>query len=69
MSATRLALPLAERISPALVHKAKAIPLDQISHTLRSWRIQPPCPLNKRDTTNRVRGQPEVYRNHFLRGC
>jgi hypothetical protein len=27
--------------------------LDQISHTLRSWRIQPSCPLNKRDTTNR----------------
>src|ERR1043166_8029098 len=34
---------VSRRDSLALVHKLKAHALDQISHTLRSWRIQPPC--------------------------
>jgi hypothetical protein len=46
----------AKRISPALAHKGKAAGLNQISHTLRSWRITTFLSLNRRDTTNRLRG-------------
>src|ERR1041385_1983954 len=46
----------AKRISPALAHKGIAAGLNQISHTLRSWRITTFLSLNRRDTTNRLRG-------------